>query len=129
MQYFLPKLSFLLSLLNIPSLLLFLPPLSICVPPSISPQFYRKPLLARTTTSQVILGERDINTVFYRTEDLVDLHTALHEKLEPQLRDWTVNTCVGDFFVELVRERKTLLSRSSCKLLYYCDTMDIHVCS
>jgi hypothetical protein len=69
-------------------------------------EFYRKPLLARTTTSQTILSERDINTVFYRTEDLVDLHTALHEKLEPQLRDWTVNTCVGDFFVELCKNLK-----------------------
>ena len=73
------------------------------IPPSL-PQFYRKPLLARTTTSQVILSERDINTIFYRTEDLAEVHTVLHEKLEPQLRDWTVNTCVGDFFVELVRE-------------------------
>lgn len=65
-------------------------------------QYYRKPLLALTTTSQPILAERDINTIFYRTEDLVELHTTLHEKLETQLREWTVNTCVGDFFVELV---------------------------
>ena len=72
------------------------------------PQFYRKPLLARTTTSQVILSERDINTIFYRTEDLADLHTALHEKLEPQLRDWSIHTCVGDFFVDLVRERENV---------------------
>ena len=83
-------------------------PISPSFPPSLPPslpQFYRKPLLARTTTSQVILSERDINTIFYRTEDLAEVHTVLHEKLEPQLRDWTVNTCVGDFFVELVRGR------------------------
>lgn len=65
-------------------------------------QFYRKPLLALATTTQPILTEKEINTIFYRTEDLSDLHTQLHEKLEPQLRDWNVNTCVGDFFVELV---------------------------
>ena len=126
--FFLPSLPLPLTPSLPPSLFSFFPPflspslppsLPHSLPPSLSPslspsltpslppspsQFYRKPLLALTTTSQPILTERDINTVFYRTEDFADLHTSLHEKLEPQLRDWSVNTCVGDFFVDLVRE-------------------------
>ena len=48
------------------------------------------------------MTEREVNTIFYRTEDLFDLHTTLHEKLEPQLLNWSAKTCVGVFFVDLV---------------------------
>ena len=48
------------------------------------------------------MTEREVNTIFYRTEDLFELHTTLHEKLEPQLLNWSAKTCVGVFFVDLV---------------------------
>ena len=92
-----------------PSLFLF-PPLffTLPLPPTPSPlsQFYRKPLIAISTTSQSIMTERDVNTIFYRTEDLFELHTALHEKLEPQLQNWSVSTCVGAFFMDLVSAKE-----------------------
>ena len=65
-------------------------------------QYYRKPLLARATTSQPIISERDINTMFYRIEDLYELHVALSAKLEPSLENWSSKTCVNGFFVFLV---------------------------
>ena len=65
-------------------------------------QYYRKPLLARATTSQPIISERDINIMFYRVEDLYELHLKLSEKLEPSLENWSTKTCVSGFFVQLV---------------------------
>ena len=65
-------------------------------------QYYRKPLMARATTSQPIISERDINTMFYRIEDLYELHLKLSEKLEPSLENWSTKTCVSGFFVQLV---------------------------
>lgn len=87
-----------------PSLLSFfaLSPLS---PLSHLPQYYRKPLLALCTTTQPILCERDVNTIFYRIEDLISLHTDLHGKIEAQLQNWSMESQVGDFFLELVSQR------------------------
>jgi breakpoint cluster region protein len=65
-------------------------------------QYYRKPLIARATTSQPIISEQDINTMFYRVEDLYDLHRRLSEMLEPSLENWSTKTCVSGFFVQLV---------------------------
>ena len=52
--------------------------------------------------SQPIISEKDINTIFYRIEDLHALHKSLCEQLETVLLNWSVLSCVGDFFVELV---------------------------
>ena len=90
--------------------LLSLPPSPLSLSLSFSPslpltiQYYRKPLLALSTTSQPIISERDVNTIFYRVEDLFALHTSLHDKLDLQLQDWGVHSCVADFFLELVCE-------------------------
>lgn len=69
-------------------------------------EYYKKPLLARATTSQPILSERDINTIFYCVEDLCTLHSTLHDQLEPTLAKWSIKTCVGEFFVHLCRNLK-----------------------
>ncbi|KAL5477962.1 hypothetical protein EMCRGX_G024828 [Ephydatia muelleri] len=69
-------------------------------------ELYRKPLIALAPGSQPILSERDINTIFYRVDDLHGTHFSLHEKLEPKLQNWSMDTCVGEFFVELCRNLK-----------------------
>ncbi len=60
-------------------------------------------MLAITCSTQPILTENEINTIFYRVEDLHDLHAKLHNKLEALVQSWTPRSCVGNFFKELVR--------------------------
>jgi hypothetical protein len=69
-------------------------------------EFYRKPLLLSCTTSQPIISERDINTIFYRIEDLHSLHSSLHTQLETLLSDWGMHSCIGDFFLDLCKNLK-----------------------
>ena len=85
-------------------------------------QFYRKPLLALTSTSQAVISETDVNTIFYRVEDLHTLHSTLHEMLEALLPDWGMHSCVGGFFLELVkrgREREREREREKHVYIHY----------
>ena len=67
-------------------------------------QYYRKPLLARVTTSQPIISEQDINVIFCKVDELYDLHQELSALLEPSLENWSSKTCVNGFFVHLVSD-------------------------
>lgn len=73
---------------------------------NVAKEFYRKPLLALLTTTQPLILESEVNTIFYRVEDLHSLHSNLHEKLEILLHNWGAHSCIGDFFVELCKNLK-----------------------
>jgi len=66
-------------------------------------QYYRKPLVAVASTSQPILNEREVNTIFFiGIEELQQLHVEIYRMLEPRVQAWSATVCVGDVFVELV---------------------------
>ena len=55
------------------------------------------------STSQPILNEREVNTIFFiGIEELQQLHVDIYRMLEPRVQEWSATVCVGDIFVELV---------------------------
>jgi len=61
-------------------------------------------LVAVASSSQPILNEREVNTIFFiGIEELQQLHVEIYRKLEPRVQEWSATVCVGDIFVELVR--------------------------
>ena len=61
-------------------------------------------MVAVALTSQPILNEREVNTIFFiGLEELQQLHVDIYRKLEPRVQEWSATICVGDIFVELVR--------------------------
>lgn len=61
-----------------------------------------KPLKATIGTSQPVMSAQDFDTLFFRVEDLHNLHASFYGKLKPRLDNWNADTNVGDLFKNLV---------------------------
>jgi len=62
-----------------------------------------KPLKATIGTSQPVMSAQDFDNVFFRVNELHDIHASFYENLKPRLDVWSADTGVGDLFKKLVR--------------------------
>lgn len=92
-----------------PSLLAQLP-LVPSAPLSASPQTLSlllrqpmKPLKATATTSQPVLTLQQIETIFYKIQDIYEIHKEFYDSLCPKVQQWDSNITMGHLFQKLVR--------------------------
>ncbi|XP_078481148.1 LOW QUALITY PROTEIN: active breakpoint cluster region-related protein [Ciona intestinalis] len=63
---------------------------------------YMKPLKATIGTSQPVMSAQDFDTVFFRVNELHELHANFFQKMKPRLDVWSADTAVGDLFKKLL---------------------------
>ena len=63
---------------------------------------YMKAMKATLGTSQPVISEQDLNTVFYKIPDLHRLHQAFLEGLQKRSVNWDGRLTIGDHFKIMV---------------------------
>ncbi|KAJ7308785.1 hypothetical protein JRQ81_008050 [Phrynocephalus forsythii] len=63
-----------------------------------------KPLKATATTSQPVLTIQQIETIFYKIQDLYEIHKEFYESLWPQVQNWDHGVVVGHLFQKLATQ-------------------------
>lgn len=71
-----------------------------------------KPLKATATTSQPVLTIQQIETIFYKIQDIYEIHKEFYDNLCPKVQQWDSQVTMGHLFQKLVS-----LSRASVELL------------
>nr|XP_005987265.1 PREDICTED: breakpoint cluster region protein [Latimeria chalumnae] len=61
-----------------------------------------KPLKAAATTSQPVLTNQQIETIFFKVPELFEIHKEFYDGLLPRVQQWSHLQCVGDLFQKLV---------------------------
>uniref|UniRef100_A0A4W3IH42 BCR activator of RhoGEF and GTPase n=1 Tax=Callorhinchus milii TaxID=7868 RepID=A0A4W3IH42_CALMI len=61
-----------------------------------------KPLKAAATTSQPVLTQQQIETIFFKVPELYEIHKEFYDGLFPRVQQWSHHQCVGDLFQKLV---------------------------
>ncbi|XP_078250501.1 active breakpoint cluster region-related protein-like isoform X2 [Pogona vitticeps] len=61
-----------------------------------------KPLKATATTSQPVLTIQQIETIFYKIQDIYEIHKEFYDSLWPQIQNWDSGVVVGHLFQKLV---------------------------
>ncbi|KAB1265687.1 Active breakpoint cluster region-related protein [Camelus dromedarius] len=72
----------------------FLPPLS-------QPM---KPLKATATTSQPVLTIQQIETIFYKIQDIYEIHKEFYDNLCPKVQQWDSQVTMGHLFQKLASQ-------------------------
>lgn len=68
---------------------------------SVSPQPMR-PLKATATTSKPVLTMEQIETIFYKIQDIYEIHKEFYDALYPNIQQWDDKVTVGHLFQKLV---------------------------
>ena len=61
-----------------------------------------KPLKATATTSQPVLTLQQIETIFYKIQDIYEIHKEFYDSLCPKVQQWDSNVTMGHLFQKLV---------------------------
>lgn len=61
-----------------------------------------KPLKATATTSQPVLTLQQIETIFYKIQDIYEIHKEFYDNLCPKVQQWDSNITMGHLFQKLV---------------------------
>lgn len=62
-----------------------------------------RPLKATATTSQPVLTIQQIETIFYKIQDICEIHKEFYDALLPNIQQWDEKVTVGHLFQKLVR--------------------------
>lgn len=62
-----------------------------------------RPLKATATTSQPVLTIQQVETIFYKIQDIFEIHKEFHDALLPSIQQWDEKVTVGHLFQKLVR--------------------------
>lgn len=68
---------------------------------SLFPQPMR-PLKATATTSKPVLTMEQIETIFYKIQDIYEIHKEFYDALFPNIQQWDDKVTVGHLFQKLV---------------------------
>ncbi|XP_069082377.1 active breakpoint cluster region-related protein isoform X2 [Pleurodeles waltl] len=63
-----------------------------------------KPLKATATTSQPVLTAQQIENIFYKIQDIYDIHKEFYDSLCPQVQQWDNKVTVGHLFQKLASQ-------------------------
>uniref|UniRef100_UPI00398F09C5 breakpoint cluster region protein isoform X2 n=1 Tax=Pristiophorus japonicus TaxID=55135 RepID=UPI00398F09C5 len=63
-----------------------------------------KPLKAAATTSQPVLTNQQIETIFFKVPELFEIHKEFYDGLSPRVQQWSHHQCVGDLFQKLASQ-------------------------
>lgn len=61
-----------------------------------------KPLKATATTSQPVLTMQQVETIFYKIQDIFEIHKEFYDALLPSIQQWDDRVTVGHLFKKLV---------------------------
>lgn len=61
-----------------------------------------KPLKATATTSQPVLTIQQIETIFYKIQDIYEIHKEFYDNLCPKVQQWDSQVTMGHLFQKLV---------------------------
>ncbi|KYO17616.1 hypothetical protein Y1Q_0009653 [Alligator mississippiensis] len=60
-----------------------------------------KPLKATATTSQPVLTIQQIETIFYKIQDIYEIHKEFYDSLCPKVQHWDSSVTMGHLFQKL----------------------------
>nr|XP_033777599.1 active breakpoint cluster region-related protein isoform X2 [Geotrypetes seraphini] len=63
-----------------------------------------KPLRATATTSQPVLTIQQIETIFYKIQDIYEIHKEFYDRLCPSIQHWDNKVTVGHLFQKLASQ-------------------------
>ncbi|XP_028838595.1 active breakpoint cluster region-related protein isoform X1 [Denticeps clupeoides] len=63
-----------------------------------------KPLKAAATTSKPVLSLEQINTIFYKIQDIFEVHKEFYDALYPHIQQWDEKVTVGHLFKKLASQ-------------------------
>nr|XP_034994729.1 active breakpoint cluster region-related protein isoform X1 [Zootoca vivipara] len=63
-----------------------------------------KPLKATATTSQPVLTIQQIETIFYKIQDIYEIHKEFYDSLWPQVQNWDSSVVLGHLFQKLASQ-------------------------
>ncbi|XP_066552293.1 active breakpoint cluster region-related protein isoform X2 [Amia ocellicauda] len=63
-----------------------------------------KPLKATATTSQPVLTIQQIETIFYKIQDIFEIHKEFYDNLYPNIQHWDNKLTVGHLFQKLASQ-------------------------
>nr|XP_009671322.1 PREDICTED: active breakpoint cluster region-related protein [Struthio camelus australis] len=63
-----------------------------------------KPLKATATTSQPVLTLQQIETIFYKIQDIYEIHKEFYDSLSPKVQQWDSNITMGHLFQKLASQ-------------------------
>ncbi|KAJ1093491.1 hypothetical protein NDU88_006591 [Pleurodeles waltl] len=63
-----------------------------------------KPLKAAATTSQPVLTNQQIETIFFKVPELYEIHKDFYDRLFPRVQQWSHQQRVGDLFQKLASQ-------------------------
>lgn len=61
-----------------------------------------RPLKATVSTSQPVLSMSQIETIFYKIQDIFEIHKEFYDALLPNIQQWDEKVTVGHLFQKLV---------------------------
>lgn len=67
-----------------------------------------RPLKAAATTSQPVLTIQQVDTIFYKIQDIFEIHKEFYDALLPSIQQWDEKVTVGHLFQKLVSLKTTL---------------------
>ncbi|XP_017268089.1 active breakpoint cluster region-related protein isoform X2 [Kryptolebias marmoratus] len=63
-----------------------------------------KPLKATATTSQPVLTMQQVETIFYKIQDIFEIHKEFYDALLPSIQQWDEKVTVGHLFSKLASQ-------------------------
>ncbi|RVE63532.1 hypothetical protein OJAV_G00137010 [Oryzias javanicus] len=63
-----------------------------------------RPLKATATTSQPVLTIQQIDTIFYKIQDILEIHKEFYDALSPSIQQWDEKVTVGHLFKKLASQ-------------------------
>ncbi|XP_071386478.1 active breakpoint cluster region-related protein-like, partial [Centroberyx affinis] len=63
-----------------------------------------RPLKATATTSQPVLTIQQIETIFYKIQDIFEIHKEFYDALSPNIQQWDEKVTVGHLFQKLASQ-------------------------
>uniref|UniRef100_A0A8C8SB02 Active breakpoint cluster region-related protein n=1 Tax=Pelusios castaneus TaxID=367368 RepID=A0A8C8SB02_9SAUR len=63
-----------------------------------------KPLKATATTSQPVLTSQQIETIFYKIQDIYEIHKDFYDSLCPKVQQWDSKVTLGHLFQKLASQ-------------------------
>ncbi|KAM6907024.1 active breakpoint cluster region-related protein isoform 1-T1 [Xenentodon cancila] len=63
-----------------------------------------RPLKATATTSQPVLTIQQIETIFYKIQDIFEIHKEFYDALSPSIQQWDEKVTVGHLFQKLASQ-------------------------
>lgn len=80
-----------------------------------------RPLKATATTSQPVLTIQQIETIFYKIQDIFEIHKEFYDALLPNIQQWDEKVTVGHLFQKLVS-----VTWAQCVVLFFSPTLLHH---